>query len=383
MYNYSSIEMTPVASRDLRNFHIDDALLVPHGAVTSGESQWMRVAIIGGGPAGLSAANILARLGYEVTLFEAMPVLGGMVAVGIPEYRKPKRLVNYVVETLLHPNVDVYLNTSIGKDVPFQLLQHHFDAIILAVGVQQSIPLKISGEEILDGVIPAMRFLKQCYFSPWSRVKGDVAVVGGSMVTIDVARLAMQTGADSVQVFFPGKLSDLPALPEEIHAAQQEGIVFHVKKMPRSILGTEDMNVQGVHCQHTVWSPANEVHDRPFVYVPGTDTWYDVDTVVMAYGERPDVFFLPDQIGLEEKQMGNIWVDEQSSLTSIPHVFAAGEMVGGPRTILHAIAQGARIAHAVHTYCKIGSSLPISINRDATIISASLRSSQNEQSTLK
>ncbi|BCL78626.1 hypothetical protein ccbrp13_10910 [Ktedonobacteria bacterium brp13] len=362
MYNDSSIEMTPIASRDLSHFHIHDELLVPSGTLTPGDSQWMRVAIIGGGPAGLSAANILVRLGYAVTIFEAMPVLGGMVAAGIPEYRKPKHLVDYIVETLLDSKVDIHLNTSIGKDIAFRLLQRHFDAIILAIGVQQSIPLKISGEEILDGVIPAMHFLRQCYFAPSTRLKGDVAVVGGSIVTIDVARLAMRAGADSVMVFFPGKLSDVPALPAEIQAAQQEGIVFHLNKMPRSILGTEDVNVEGVRCQHTVRDPLCKTRNGPFVYIRGTDTWYSANIVVMAYGERPDLSFLATKMEQGDKRMGNLWVDEQTCRTSLPHVFAAGEMVGGPRTILAAIAQGAKTACAMHSYFQTGSPLPTAVD---------------------
>jgi formate dehydrogenase beta subunit len=322
-----------------------------------------RVAIVGAGPAGLCAAHILAQLGYAVTMFEALPVLGGMLAVGIPAFRQPAGLLEQMRALVDRPGIEVRLHTSIGRDLPFQQLQEEFDAILLAVGLQRSVPLGIPGETMLDGVIPALQFLRQ-YHLEQVQVRGDVAVIGGGIATIDVARLAQRAGAHSVRVFVPGDLSDLPARAAEIEAARQEGVVFYPAEIPRSIIGTEDVNVHGMRCQRTLMEePAGPEKGRVFTSIMGTDRWYTVDVVFVAVGECADLSFLPEsngQILFQSKQDSS---REPTCLTNLPTVFVAGDMAGGPRTLLHALTDGNVAAHTIHRQLgKLASASP-SISR--------------------
>jgi len=357
-------EDTLVASRDLSRFRIAEHLLVPSESARTVRASGQRIAIVGAGPAGLCAAHILAQLGYAVTMFEALPVLGGMVAVGIPAFRRPAGLLEQMRALVDRPGIEVRLHTSIGRDLPFQQLQEEFDAILLAVGLQQSVPLGIPGETMLDGVIPALQFLRQ-YHLEQVQVRGDVAIIGGGIATIDVARLAQRAGAHSVRVFVPADLRDLPARAAEIEAAKQEGVMFHPAEMPRSIIGTEDVNVHGVRCQRTLLEPAGPERSQGFTSILGTDRWYTVDVVFVAVGERADLAFLP---GVDNQVIfGGGWDGgrEPSCLTNLPTVFMAGDVAGGPRTLLHAFTDGNLAAHTIHRQLgKLASASP-NVSRQA------------------
>ena len=343
---------TSLACRNLSHFCLEERLLIPYENDRAVRASGQRVAIIGAGPAGLSAANILAQLGYEVTVFESLSVIGGMLAVGIPAYRRPAELVERMTAIARQPEIDVRLRTVIGRDLSFQQLQERFDAILLAVGLQQSVPLGISGEAILQGVVPAIDFLKR-YHQQQARVRGDVAVIGGGIATIDVARLAIRAGAHSVRVFLPGAVADLPALPEEREAAEKEGVVFHPGEMPRSILGTEDVNVHGVRCQNTLRATAEVMDRQSFTYILGTDRRYFLSTVLVAVGETTDLsclsgvdcrFSLPQESHKSE---------EATCATNLPGVFVAGDAASrspASRTLLHAFTGGYEAAHAMHVY---------------------------------
>lgn len=346
-------EAPQIACRDLSHFRIEERLLVPYESDRTVHTEGKRVAIIGAGPAGLFAANILAQLGSRVTVFEALPIIGGMLSVSIPADRRPQALVTQLADIVRQPGIDLRLQTTIGRDLSFQHLQEHFDAILLAVGTQKSAQLNIPGETMLEGVIPALHFLRQYHCCPHLQVKGDVAVIGGGMATIDVARLAKQVGAHSVQVFLPGTLADLPARAEECEAAQAEGILFHPEEMPRSILGTEDVNVHGLRCQKTCWESRQETTERSLTYVLGTNRWYVVDIVLVALGEQPDLSFAPEIEEWLASQPADNWSDEEACWPILPGVFAAGDVVSmapAHRTLLHALTGGYEAAHIIHHY---------------------------------
>ncbi len=336
-----------LASRDLSQFRIAEHLLVPSENARGARASGQRIAIVGAGPAGLCAAHILAQLGYAVTVFETLPVVGGMLAAGIPAFRQPAGLLEQMRALVDQPGIDLRLRTAIGRDLTFQQLQETFDAILLAVGLQRSVPLNIPGEAMLDGVIPALQFLRQ-YHLHQVQVRGDVAVIGAGIATIDVARLAQRAGAHSVRVFLPGDLSALPARAAEIEAARAEGVVFHPAEMPRSIVGTEDVNVHGVHCQGTLMEAPEAEKDRVFTSLLGTDRWYTVDVVFVAVGEEADLSFLPGNDGQFIFQSEWNGRREPSCLTKLPTVFVAGDVAGGPRTLQHALTSGNVAAHTIH-----------------------------------
>lgn len=346
-------DVLQIASHDLRHFRGEECLFIPYESDRAIRAEGRRVAIIGAGPAGLFAANILAQLGSRVTIFEALPVIGGMLSVGIPANRRPEALLKQMVEIVRRPGIEMHLQTTVGRDLSFRELQEHFDAILLAVGAQQSIPLDIPGETMLQGVIPALQFLQQYHLCPHLQVQGDVAVVGGGIATIDVARLAVHAGAHSVQVFLPGTLADLPVQAEECEAARSEGVLFHPEEMPCSILGTEDVNVHGLRCQKTRWESAPAVAKRSFTYLLGTNRWYAVDIVLVALGERPDLSFAPE---IEEQFVSGSSDNgsgEKPRWTILPGIFAAGDVTSvspAHRTLLHALTEGYEVAHTIHHY---------------------------------
>lgn len=342
-------QMLLVASRDLSPLRLEEHLWSPTEYARATQASGQRVAIVGAGPAGVCAASVLAQLGYAVTLFESLPVVGGMLAVGIPAFRRPIGLLEQMRELVKQPGIAVRMQTCLGRDLSFSRLQEEFAAILLAVGLQRSAPSGISGETLLQGVIPALDFLRQ-YHLHQVRVAGEVAVIGGGIATVDVARLALRAGARHVRVFLPGAISDLPASVAECEAAVQEGVVFHPGEMPRSIIGTEDVNVHGVRCQRTCREQVAVGQEPGFSCILGTDQWYWVDVVLVAVGERADLSFLPE--GTEQR----FWLpaagkdEEGSGAMRWPAVFLAGDVAGEPRTVRHALSSGYQVAHAMHQY---------------------------------
>ncbi len=190
-----------------------------------------RVAIIGAGPTGLSAAYYLGRRGYKVTIFDAMPVAGGMMAIGIPEYRLPRVELQRDINAIHDLGVEFRLNTAIGRDISLVEIQAQFDATLLAVGAQRSQRLGVPGED-LDGVLPATTFLKRYNLEPETNIHGVVAVVGGGSTAMDAARSALRSGASAVHIFYRRTQAEMPAQPEEVEAAIEEGITLHELTAP-------------------------------------------------------------------------------------------------------------------------------------------------------
>ena len=181
-----------------------------------------RIAVVGAGPTGLSAAYYLARRGYRVTIFDAMPVAGGMMAIGIPDYRLPRAELNRDIDAMRDLGVEFKLNTAIGLDVSFEDVHNEYDAVLLAVGAQRSQRLGVPGED-MHGVIPATTFLKDFNLNPETRLEGDIAVVGGGSTALDAARSALRSGAHSVHILYRRSRVEMPAQAEEVRAALERG----------------------------------------------------------------------------------------------------------------------------------------------------------------
>lgn len=339
----------PIAIRDLKRFATD------HGSPTARrirppkEQRAEVVAIVGAGPTGLSAAYYLARRGYGVTVFDAMPVAGGMMAIGIPEYRLPRAELNRDIDAMRQLGVEIRLNTAIGRDVSLDELQRDYDAVLLAVGAQLSQRLGVPGED-LQGVIPATTFLKEFNLNPDAHIEGTVAVVGGGSTAMDAARSALRAGAQEVHILYRRTRYEMPAQVEEVRAAIEEGIQLHELAAPIEILGTEQRQVRAIRCQRMKLGEPDEKGRRKPVPVPGETFDLAVDKILVAIGEAPDPSFLPEGTSVMVAPWGGLLINPQTLATGAPGVFAAGDVTYGPKSIIHAAAHGRKAARSIHAY---------------------------------
>lgn len=341
----------PLAIRDLKRFATD------HGSTPRRKKMEMkdwypeRVAIVGAGPTGLSAAYYLARRGYAVTVFDAMPVAGGMMAIGIPDYRLPRVELNRDIDAIRELGVDIRLNTAIGRDITLDELQENFDAVLLAVGTQRSQQPGISGED-LHGVIPATLFLKRFNLEPETRLPGNVAVIGGGSTAMDAARSALRAGAKTVQILYRRTRAEMPAQAEEVRAAVEEGIQLHELVTPKAILGTEEGTVQDIRCQRMRSNEPDARGRRHPMAIVGSEFSISVDIVLVAIGEAPDPSFLPEGTSVQVAAWGGLLINKETLATGAPGIFAAGDVTYGPKTIIHAAAHGRKAAQSIHAYLR-------------------------------
>jgi len=338
----------PIAIRDLKRFAMDHGA-PKHRKVKPPKHLYSeRVAIVGAGPTGLSAAYYLARRGYQVTVIDAMPVPGGMMAIGIPDYRLPRAELNRDIDAMRDLGIEFKLNTAIGRDMSLEELRHDYDAVLLAVGAQRSQRLGVPGED-LPGVIPATTFLKDFNLNPETRLEGDVAVVGGGSTALDAARSALRSGARSVHILYRRSRVEMPAQPEEVRAALEEGIHLHELVAPVQMLSTAGA-LSGVRCQCMVLSEPDEKGRRKPVPVLGTEFDIAVQSVLVAIGEAPDPSFLPEGTNVGVAPWGGLLITPESLAIGAPGVFAAGDVTYGPKTVIHAAAHGRQAARSIHAY---------------------------------
>jgi NADPH-dependent glutamate synthase beta subunit-like oxidoreductase/NAD-dependent dihydropyrimidine dehydrogenase PreA subunit len=336
----------PIAIRTLKRFAAEYGHLpaVPPPARRRAE----KVAIVGGGPAGMSAAYYLARLGYPVTVFEAMPVPGGMMAIGIPEYRLPRDVLREEIARIVGLGVELRLDNAMGRDFSLSDLETDgFKAIFLATGASKSRPLDVAGDD-LAGVVPATLFLKQVNLGEKPRLTGDVVVVGGGSTAMDAARSALRSGADKVTILYRRSRSDMPAQEEEIAAAEREGVALRTDTIVTAVLGRE--SVSGVQVQRQAATGETEEGRAVFAPVAGSEEDFPTATVLVAVGEEPDPSILPEGAGIGVSAFAGISADRRTLATSRAGVFAGGDVVSGPKTIIDAVGAGRKAAASIHEY---------------------------------
>ncbi|WP_340819078.1 NADPH-dependent glutamate synthase [Methanolobus sp. WCC4] len=315
------------------------------------------VAVIGAGPAGLTAAADLAKAGHAVTIFESLHDTGGVLTYGIPEFRLPKAIVKEEVEYIKQLGVDVKVDYVIGKIKTLDELRNEFDAVFLGTGAGLPKFMGIEGEN-LNGVYSANEFLTRVnlmkayqfpsYDTPIKRGK-KVVVVGGGNVAMDAARSALRLGADEVSIVYRRGEEELPARREEVENAKEEGIIFRLLSNPVRILEGENMTVNGVECiRMELGEPDYSGRRRP-VEVAGSEYVVDADIVIIAIGTSPNPMIFSGSEGLETNSRGTIVVDD-SGKTSIDNVYAGGDAVTGAATVISAMGAGKVAAQAINEY---------------------------------
>ncbi len=349
----------PIAIRDLKRFVADYAS--EHGVEYVPEVKGRkeeRVAIIGAGPAGLSAAWDLTLEGYQVTVFDALPVAGGMLAVGIPEYRLPKDILRKEIHDIERLGVDIRLNTPIN-DVD-SLLKDGYQAVFIAVGAHKGAKTGIPGED-LAGVYDSVEFLKEANLGKEIQVGKRVAVIGGGNSAIDSARVALRKGAEEVHIFYRRERRDMPAIAEEVEAAEEEGIHLNLLTAPTKILG-DDGRVTGLECIRMELKEFDRSGRKTPYPIEGSEYKTDIDMVIEAIGQRPDTSFIKGN-GIKMERGGIVTVDRRTLATGRKGVFAGGDAVTGPRTAIEAIAAGQRAASSIKRYLQ-GKELSPLVERD-------------------
>lgn len=342
---------TPIAIRDLKRFAGDHTSVRQIQRARPKQRYSERVAIVGAGPAGLSAAYYLARRGYTVSVIDAMPVAGGMMSIGIPEYRLPRAELHRDIVAITELGVELRLNTAVGRDVTLDELQRDHDAVLLAVGAQRSQRLDIPGEAELNGVQPATTFLKDFNLDPATRIAGVVAVIGGGSTALDAARSALRAGATKVHLLYRRTQAEMPAQREEVRAALEEGIELHELVAPLTFVGTS-ATVTSIHCQRMRLADPDDRGRRKPIPVPGGEFDLAVDHVLVAIGEAPDPSFLPAGTSVEVAPWGGLQINQETLATGANRVFAAGDVTYGPKSIIEAAAHGRKAARAIHAFLR-------------------------------
>ncbi len=326
---------------------------VPQKSASAGR----RVAIVGAGPAGLTAAADLARLGYEAVVFEALHKPGGVLIYGIPEFRLPKKIVEAEAEYIGKLGVTIKMDAMIGRLYTLKELLQRFDAVFIGTGAGLPQFMQIQGEN-LCGIYSANEFLirvnlMRAYEFPMSDtpiyVGEKVVVIGGGNVAMDSARCALRLGAREVKIVYRRSREEMPARAEEIENAEEEGIVFEFLTNPKRFVGNERGWVKAMECvRMRLGEPDASGRRRP-IPVEGSEFMMDVDTVVVAIGRTPNPIIQQTTEGLVVTKWGTIVVDENGK-TSIEGVYAGGDIVTGEATVISAMGAGKKAAKAIHEY---------------------------------
>lgn len=305
-----------------------------------------KIAVVGAGPAGLTAAQDLALEGYQVTVYDALPEPGGMLRAGIPRYRLPLEVVDCETRRILNLGVKFVPHTRLGRDITLEELRAQYQAVILAVGLQESRQLKIPGADLI-GVLPGLAFLRQTSLGERVEIGRRVVVIGGGNVAMDVARTARRLGAEEVHIACLEARPEMPAHPWEIEEALEEGIILHTSWGPKSFLG-RDGRVTGVELMQCTQVFDEEGRFSP-QYNPQVTQTLPADTVLVAIGQAADLSFLDENTGLQVNR-GLIAADSLTLATSLPGVFACGDVVRGPSSVVEAVASGHEVAETVKRY---------------------------------
>ncbi|WP_315905869.1 NAD(P)-dependent oxidoreductase [Priestia koreensis] len=343
----------PISIGHLQRYATDWAMEKGLSLFEKGKENGKKVAVVGAGPGGLSAARELARFGYEVTMFEAEKEAGGLNTYGIVSFRLPKRISYWEVDQVQNLGVTIHTNTKVGHDVSPHDLLADYDAVVLAAGMAHVPSLNIEGED-LQGVHDAIEFVKNTKTKPLSEdlIGKKVVVVGAGNTAIDGATCAVRLGAENVKIIYRRTKDEMSAYEFEYEFAKQDGVEFRWLTAPLRIIGNEQGNVTHVECIKMILTEPGEDRRRRPVPLKGSEFLIEADAVIKAIGQERHVTLL-EQFGLQHRS-GVVVVDPATYQTSNPNVFACGDVVFGKgigdAMVVTAAQQGKKTAHAIHQH---------------------------------
>ncbi|MCX7973717.1 MAG: FAD-dependent oxidoreductase [Candidatus Aminicenantes bacterium] len=350
----------PIAIRSLKRFILDWALannLKPK--IVRPEQTREKIAIIGAGPAGLTAGYYLSLKGFQVTIFDSLPLPGGWLIKGIPHHRLPKEILQRDMENIIASGVEIRTKMTLGRDFSLEeLLAQGYKAVFLATGAHKSIKLGLPGEEA-EGVIQATELLKKINLGEEIKIKGKVAIIGGGNAAIDAARVAIRSKeCQEVIIFYRRTINEMPAFSEEIEAALEEGIQIQFLTAPKRII-VENGKVKAMELIRMKLGDLDASGRRRPIPIEGSEFMVEVDMVIPAIGERPDLSYLQNYGAIEIDKGETILVDRETLMTSKPGVFAGGDVVTGPATVVEAMAAGKKAAQSIERYLESTLNEPI------------------------
>jgi glutamate synthase (NADPH/NADH) small chain len=355
------IKGEPVAIGTLERFAADWEMEHPADSSPPPAQEKAKVAVIGAGPAGLTAAADLARFGYRVTIFEALHQPGGVLTYGIPEFRLPKKIVNQEVKNVTGMGVDLQLNQVVGSTITIdELFQDGFQAIFIGTGAGLPRFMEIPGEN-LNGVYSANEYLTRVnlmkaylfpeYDTPVIMGK-KVCVIGGGNVAMDSARTALRLGAEEVTIVYRRTRNEAPARVEEIHHAGEEGVIFKFLTLPIRYLEDDAGWVIGMEALKMELGEPDESGRRRPLPIEGSEFMIDCDLVVVAIGNSPNPLLPRSTPGLKLGRKGTIEIDHETGRTSLPGIFAGGDIATGAATVIEAMGAGKRAARGIDAYLR-------------------------------
>jgi len=313
-----------------------------------------KVAIIGGGPAGLTCAYYLTLEGVSPTIFEKLPELGGMLRYGIPEYRLPKKVLDDEINWILDLGVDVRTGVELGKDISIKdLIAKGYKSVFVGVGAHKASTMELKGENETEGVFDGIGFLREVENGIVPKLKGMVVIVGGGNTAIDAARTALRCGAEKVKIVYRRSIKEMPAHHEEIEAVQKEGIEILFLTNPKAIVA-ENKKLKGIECLKQRLEAAKSGERPQPVPIEGSEFIVECDFLIGAIGQKVDTAFVNFDKDCSLEKWGTITVNKKTLETSIPGVFAGGDAVTGPLTAISSIAQGKQAALSIMSYLEYG-----------------------------
>lgn len=308
-----------------------------------------KIAVIGSGPSGLTVAYELRRKGFWVTVFETLPEPGGMLRKCIPEGRLPKKVLEREIQYLKDLGVDIRTGITVGKDLNFEdIWREGYKAIFVGVGAHKNLELKIEDGDS-KGVMHALDFLWKVNSGEEVDIGKNVVVIGGGNVAIDAARTALGLGACEVTILYRRSRDEMPAIPWEIEEAEGAGVKIDFLVSPKKVL-SEHGSVSGIECMRMQLGEIDETGRRKPIPIESSEFTRRADMIILAIGETPDLTFLPE--GIELNEDGTLWVNPITMETSQPGIFAGGDAVSGPATVIEAIRAGKCAAEAIKNYLK-------------------------------
>ncbi len=346
----------PVAIRTLKRFAAD--WYAEHGSETGDIEPFPvtkkeKIAVVGAGPTGLACAYFLAQAGYAVTVFEALPVGGGMLSVAIPEFRLPHTAIEQDIDYIVKRGVEIKYDTPINTNFTVEdLKKDGYASIFIAAGAQRSQRLGIPGEvEDIEGLFYGLRFLRDVRLGREVNVGKRVAIIGGGNVALDAARTALRLGADETSIYYRRSRDEMPVSDIEYEEAVTEGVTINFLANPTRIT-SDNWKISGLQCTRMKLGEPDDSGRRRPVPIEGSEFTVAADTVIAAVGQAPDLSFLPTDSALERTRWETLVVDSNSLATNVPGVFAGGDFVTGPDMVVNAIAAGRRGAIAIDKYLR-------------------------------